>query len=90
MAWTFDDSTASGRMGIAAAAMRNYYDWRRRVRDLGEHPYDAARYVGDLNYKQLRGSHSQYEIRLNQKHRATFTVDDDAQRVTVLEIGGHT
>lgn len=90
MTWTFDDSSASGTMGVPAASMRNYYDWRRRVRDLGEHPYEAARYVGDLAYKQLRGSNSQYEIRLSQKHRATFTVDDDARRVTVHQIGGHT
>ncbi|MFB3040486.1 MAG: hypothetical protein ACE1ZS_01610, partial [Candidatus Poribacteria bacterium] len=32
--------------------------------------------VGDFNYRVLRGGRNQFEIRLNQHQRATFTVDD--------------
>lgn len=90
MAWTFDDSRASGTPGIPSAAMNKYYAWRRFIRDHGKHPKDAASDVGDLDYKLLRGTDAQYQIRLNQEHRVTFTVDSANERVTVLQIGGHT
>ncbi|MCH8021432.1 hypothetical protein IH785_16435 [candidate division KSB1 bacterium] len=50
----------------------------------------AATNVGALNYQALSGGRNQFEIRLNQHHRATFTVDDAWQSVVVLQIGGHT
>lgn len=62
--------------GIPPAAMPNYYAWRRRIRDENESPNMAATNVAALNYQALSGGRNQFEIRLNQHHRATFTVDD--------------
>ena len=88
--WTFDDSRAVGTPHLPSAAMRKYYDWRRLIRDSNIAPKPAAEQVGDLNYKSLVGAPNQFEIRLNQHHRATFSVDGSTETVTVYQIGGHT
>jgi mRNA-degrading endonuclease RelE of RelBE toxin-antitoxin system len=54
----------------------------------GTHPKEAAREIGDSDYKCLQGN--QYQIRLSQHNRATFLVDDTTQTVTILQVGGHT
>ena len=33
---------------------------------------------------------SKYQVRLSGKQRATFALDDKAQKVKVLQVGGHT
>lgn len=93
--WTLDDTRPQRAYArnsstlVPSAAMNNYYAWRRLVR-ADTHPREAARRVGDLNYKPLSGTTGQYEIRLSQGHRATFTVNESTEQVVVYQIGGHT
>ena len=53
----------------------------------GNDPATAAS-VWKSSYKNLQGT--QWQIRLSEGNRATFTVDDKSQTVTMLAEGGHT
>lgn len=90
MPWTIDDTRAQTARGIPPAAERKYEEWRADIHDNGTHPKVAAEAVRGLRYKELNGGHSQYEIRLNDQHRVTFTVDSALSEVRVYQIGGHT
>jgi mRNA-degrading endonuclease RelE of RelBE toxin-antitoxin system len=71
------------------AAEQNRYDvFQNAIANKGHHPQEAARLAGDTDYKKLQGN--QYEIRLSQRNRVTFTVDDKNHVVTILQAGGHT
>jgi hypothetical protein len=60
------------------------------------HPSEAARRVGtvahkqNMGYKKLAGTDDQYTIRLDGSRRASLRVQDAQEKVTVLQVGGHT
>lgn len=57
----------------------------------GSHPKKAAKEAGDTDFKRLSTEkNALFQIRLNYCDRATFTVDEINQVVTVLQVGGHT
>lgn len=49
---------------VPHAAMRKYYEWRRKVRDFGHDPKTAANSVCDANPEKLHGD--TYSFRLTQ------------------------
>jgi len=85
MPWTFDDSKAVTNV-IPSAAGRNYYEWRREIRDHNTHPRQAAQMCGNMKYERLSNC---YSIRLSGSDRCYFEVDEDGQAVNILEVGGH-
>jgi hypothetical protein len=89
MAWTLDKSQADwSNWGLLTSSSQRKWDDFQNMVSRGTDPQDAARTIGDSDYKCLSGS--QYQIRLSQKNRATFLVDRNTQTVTVLQVGGHT
>lgn len=86
MAWTLNKNGVTPSVKLTTTEQDHLNEFMNRVR-AGEAPSDAAS-GWDSNYKNLTGQ--QYQIRLSQKNRATFTVDPKAQRVTMLQVGGHT
>lgn len=87
MPWTIDDSHARGTPNLPNACGRNYYAWRRLVRDHQMHPSEAADQVGDAHYESYGGD--KYTIRLSQGHRVYFLVDEGEEHVTVVKVGTH-
>jgi hypothetical protein len=55
----------------------------------GLHPATAAKDTR-CKYIKLEGTENQYEIHLSAGNRATFTVDEKTETVTMLQVGGHT
>ncbi|MFO7564680.1 MAG: hypothetical protein R6X02_18700 [Enhygromyxa sp.] len=86
MPWTIDDSRAETN-DIPPACGRTYYAWRRAIRDEHLHPREAAEQAGDSDYETYGGG--RYTIRLSQRHRVFFVVDDDNEEVTVVKVGTH-
>lgn len=84
--WTFNMNNAPGTAGIAAAAMRHFYQWRRNIRDENMDPETAADW--DANFERI-GNGDYHTIRLNQEHRVHFRVDWGNEVVTLLKVGGH-
>ena len=88
--WSIDTSAINEKhlSNLTDSERQNYHNFANNVAS-GQHPKTAA--VGDMNYKKLGGStKNQYEIRLSQGNRATFTVDNKNKKVHVLDVGGHT
>lgn len=69
---------------------REVYDRFCQLVNSGQHPATAAGQAGDTNYRKLRGTTNQYEIRLSGGSRATFLVDTRTETVDVIQVGGHT
>ncbi len=95
--WTFDETEPRSKyksrkhIPVDAAAMRNYYLWRRTV-IAGHHPRDAAHMIGSqFCFKQVRQKRAVqlFSIRLNVEHRVFFTINEKECIVKVLNIGGH-
>ena len=89
MGWKIDKSTAKfGHLGNAA--QRKWDEFQNAIQHNGVHPSVAAR-GSDSDYKAFKNSScGQHQIRLDYSDRATFTVDDAAQTIKVLQVGGHT
>lgn len=51
-------------------------------------PAEAAKAAGDSDYKKLKGSNNQWELRLSGSKRATFVLDGTSLRQ--VQVGGHT
>jgi mRNA-degrading endonuclease RelE of RelBE toxin-antitoxin system len=88
MPWTIDKSKADYK--VLTNAEQNKFDaFQNAIQNNQMSPKDAAESTGPgADYKCLQGD--QYQIRLSQGNRATFTVDNDARTVTILQVGGHT
>lgn len=87
MGWEIDKRSA--RFGYLSSAAQASWDEFQNNVFRGEHPKIAAQKAGDTHYKCLSARLDQYQIRLSGGDRATFTVDDTARLVTVLQVGGH-
>lgn len=87
--WGLDKAGATFRH-LQPAEQARFDTFQNAIANEGLHPRDAADRTGDTNYKRLRGTRDQYEIRLSQHTRATFRVLDDSHTVKILEVGGHT
>jgi hypothetical protein len=86
MTWTLDKNNVTPSVALTGAEQDHLNEFMNKVRS-DVHPKVAAS-GWDSNYKQLVGD--QYQIRLSQANRATFRVNEAAQRVTMLQVGGHT
>lgn len=89
MPWTIDDTTATATPNLPRTCARTYYAWRRDIRDNGNSPKDAAEAVGDAHYEKYQGGGSRYTIRLSQRHRVWFNVDEVSESVVVRKVGTH-
>jgi hypothetical protein len=56
----------------------------------GKSPADAAKALGDSDFKALKGGANQYELRLSGGKRATFIVNSSAKEISQVQVGGHT
>jgi hypothetical protein len=88
MAWTLNKNGVTPRVSLTGSEQSNLNTFMNAVR-AGKEP-SAAAAAWDSKYSKLRGTKNQFEIRLSQGCRATFTVDANTQRVTMLQVGGHT
>ena len=86
MAWKLDKNGVTPQVPLNATEQTHLNEFMNSVRE-GNSPSVAAQ-QWDSNYKKLQGN--QYQIRLSQGCRATFTVNDTTQVVTMLQVGGHT
>jgi hypothetical protein len=87
MGWTIDKTSARfGNLGVAA--QRRWDEFQNAVYHTGQHPAVVARQIGESDYKALNAV--QFQIRLGYADRATFTLDEGASIVRVLQVGGHT
>ena len=88
MPWTLNKNGVTPRVPLTATEQLKLNTFMNAVRT-GLAP-NAAASSWDSNYKKLGGTVDQFEIRLSQGCRATFTVNNNAQVVTMLQVGGHT
>ena len=86
MPWTLDKNGVTPSVNLTSTEQDHLNEFMNRVRQ-GDPPNVAAS-GWDSNYKNLAGD--QYQIRLSLKNRATFAVNNQAQVVTMLQVGGHT
>ena len=89
--WSIDTSAIKDKHtgNLTDTEKQNYRNFVNRVAS-GEHPKEAAKNGGDMNYKKFANTKNQYQIRLSGDNRATFSVDDKNKKVHVLGVGGHT
>jgi hypothetical protein len=87
MGWTID-KTKARFSNLGNAAQAKWDEFQNAVHQTGKHPAEVARQIGDSDYKALNPL--QYQIRLGYADRATFTLDEGASIVRVLQVGGHT
>lgn len=87
--WDLDKNQVTPKVRLTRAEQDNLNTFMNAIRLSGITPKDAAS-EWDSDYKKLRGTQDQYEIRLSQSNRATFSVDYDRKMVTMLAVGGHT
>jgi len=80
--WAHQDPTFK----VAQDHLNEFMD---NIRIYGCSPEIAAS-SWDSNYKKLKGTTDQYEIRLTGSERATFRVNTATRVVTMLAVGGHT
>ena len=88
MAWTLNKNGVRPQRVLTGAEQSNLNVFMNAVR-AGAEP-SAAAASWDSKYTKLRGTRDQFEIRLSQGCRATFTVNTNTQTVTMLQVGGHT
>jgi hypothetical protein len=87
--WTLDKSKA--KFGQLTQAEQAQFDiFQNAIANQRMSPKDAAAKMGDADFKVLNKATGQYQIRLSQKNRATFIVDNANHKVTILQVGGHT
>lgn len=84
--WTLEISDRCIRNGITGAEYGHYTEFANQVRQ-GTHPRTASEQMGHIGYENLGGS--LFSVRLSGSGRLYFEVDGDAERVTVVQIGGH-
>lgn len=88
MPWTVNKSKAKFSSELTDSDQAKWDAFQNAVHNKHLHPKEAAKSVRCDDYKVLTGT--QYQVRLSQKQRATFTVDEKTQVMTVLQVGGHT
>ena len=86
MAWTLNKNGVTPSVTLTKTEQDHLNEFMNKVRE-NKDPKTAAS-GWDSNYKCLQGD--QYQIRLSQSNRATFTVDTTHQVVKMLAVGGHT
>lgn len=88
MAWTLDKNGVTPSVPLTNTEQDHLNEFMNRLRVEDDITPEKAASGWDSNYKQLQGN--QYQIRLSQKNRVTFTVDYDTHVVTMIAVGGHT
>jgi len=87
MPWTIDKASAEYAQ-LTKSEQAKYDIFQNAIQNQHKHPKQAAEEAGDTDYKLLQGD--QYQIRLSQGNRVTFTVNPTSQVVTILQVGRHT
>lgn len=90
MGWKITKGSAKFAERLGADAQRKWDAFQNAIHHKSMHPKVAAALIGDSNYKCLNIKIDQYQIKLGYADRATFTLDESAQTVKVLQVGGHT
>lgn len=88
MAWKLDTSNMTTHKFKDDESYSNWTKWKNEVDSNGVEPIQAARNL-DLVVKSLKGS-EQYEVKLGNYDRVTFTKDSSKEVATVQSLGGHT
>lgn len=90
MGWKIEKTAKNFNPTLSVAAQRTWDLFQNAIHQ-GAHPRIAAKKAGDTDYKLLGTAKvGQFQIRLSHSDRATFTVDESAQIVRVVQVGGHT
>jgi hypothetical protein len=84
--WTLDKNGVKPSVPLTKAEQDHLNEFMNKVREDTDPKTAASGW--DSNYKHLQGD--QYQIRLSQSNRATFTVDTTHHVVKMLAVGGHT
>ena len=87
-AWTLNDDRAKYEGQLTNAEENKYERFKEQIQVHNLNPKEAAKEIGDSNFKNLRGD--LYQIRLSQRNRVLFTIDWDNHKVFVRQVGGHT
>jgi mRNA-degrading endonuclease RelE of RelBE toxin-antitoxin system len=85
--WKLDKTGATFKQ-LTPAEQAKFDIFQNAIANRGFSPSEAAGEAGNTDYKRLQGN--QYQIRLSQGNRATFTVDNNTHVVKILQVGGHT
>ncbi|HCR49818.1 MAG TPA: hypothetical protein PLL64_02585 [Rhodothermales bacterium] len=86
MSWSLDKTGARFDVVLHATEQMKFDNFQNAV-NWGSHPKDAATGF-DYDFKCLYDD--VYQIRLSQKNRATFRVDEKRKVCVILQVGGHT
>jgi hypothetical protein len=86
MAWALDKNGVTPKVPLTTAEQEHLNEFMNKVRENIDPKTAASGWDGQ--YKLLQGN--QFQIRLSQGNRATFTVDSTHQVVKMLAVGGHT
>ena len=103
--WSIDKTKVSfSKSGLTTTEQEKWDRFQNAIHNDGAHYAQAAKQAGDTNLKSLAkvsmpsevdrtSSYTevlQFQMRLSQKARATFWVDESTKTVNVIRIGGHT
>lgn len=83
--WTLEISHSCIRNGVNGIEYNNYNEFTNYIRH-GLHPRTASESMGHGGYENLGGD--LHSIRLSGSGRLYFEVDDSAETVTIVQIGG--
>ncbi|VVQ14796.1 hypothetical protein PS918_05774 [Pseudomonas fluorescens] len=86
--WTYSKKGATFKNGLTESEQTTFDTFQNLIKNQGLSPADAAKMAGDSNYKQLDNRFNIYQIRLSQKNRVLFEIND--LNVKVRQVGGHT
>ena len=87
--WTLDKHGVTPSVTLKDSEQDKLNTFMGNIQRDGQHPKDAAS-VGGYDYKLLDKNTQLYQIRLSQKNRATFYVDENTHTVVMCQVGGHT
>ncbi|MFK0090990.1 RHS repeat-associated core domain-containing protein [Pseudomonas sp. NPDC090592] len=89
LGWTLDKSNVNFKEFVLTKAEQKSFDsFQNAIHNDGVSPRDAAKRMGDANYKLLQKKTNLYQIRLSGGKRVTFTIED--KRAIIRQVGGHT
>ena len=86
--WTYSDDKAKHVQQLSPSEEETFQAFKQLIQNEGYHPKEAAKLIGDTNFKQLDKKTNLYQIRLSQKNRVTFVIND--KNVEIRHVGGHT
>ena len=86
--WVLDESKERYKAELTKVEERKFNQFKDRLRGGKTSPKEAADELGDSNHKRIDDNINLFQIRLSQKQRVTFTVQDNV--ISIRHVGGHT